>query len=249
MRSRTPSASRTVCFTASIGRVVAVVGHEAELDGVIAHLDRLLHRVADRRRCRCWARWKPTAAALEVGVDANLVAHLAAEQLPHRHAERLALDVPQCACSMPDTAVRPIEPSGQKLKRVIVLHDMLDVHRVFADDERGKVVDGAGHGARLPLERGLAPAMQAPADRSAPSRRSSCGGLALTRTVSMPVIFMTAPEWRAAGRRRRVRRRGRRLTFFTNISWPLFRSISRPRPGASQQVDHRVLDDRAAAGR
>ena len=34
-------------------------------------------------------------AAAEMGIDAHPVAHLAAEQLPDRHAQRLALDVPQ----------------------------------------------------------------------------------------------------------------------------------------------------------
>src|SRR5258707_512972 len=38
---------------------------------------------------------------------------------------------------------------------------MLEAQRVFPDEHRGKILDGAHHGARLPFERTFAPAEQA----------------------------------------------------------------------------------------
>ena len=75
-------------------RNIVGVGNAHDLDGVVAGLrddaaalDDGIGRVAFVDRLH--------VAEPEMGVGAQMVAHLAAEQAPHRHAERFAENVPQ----------------------------------------------------------------------------------------------------------------------------------------------------------
>ena len=54
-----------------------------------------------------------------MGVGAQMVAHLAAEQAPDRHAERFAEDVPQRDLDAADRG-HAITPSRQKPCRVMI---------------------------------------------------------------------------------------------------------------------------------
>ena len=65
------------------------------------------------------------AARPAIGVGADAVAALAAEQFIHRHAERLALDVPERVIDGADRRIehRPADPEGTPIHLVPVLLD------------------------------------------------------------------------------------------------------------------------------
>ena len=91
-----------------------------------------------------------------MGVGAQIVADLAAEQAPDRHAERFAENVPEGHLDAADgghavDAQAPEAVAGQDLVA------LLDVARILADQQRLEVLDGADDRARLPFQRGLAP--------------------------------------------------------------------------------------------
>ena len=80
------------------------------------------------------------SAPAGVLIDPNAIAHRAAEELPHRHAERLALDVPQ---GVFDTRNRAQYRRPRRKARAVVHQcpEMLDPQGVLAGDPRRKVVD------------------------------------------------------------------------------------------------------------
>jgi hypothetical protein len=95
-------------------------------------------------------------AETEVRVDRNAVAGLAAQQAPYRQPDRLAEDVPQ---RLLDAGDRRAADHAELPEAVLAhrAHGVLDVTWVMADHERSQILDAAHHGARLPLERRLAP--------------------------------------------------------------------------------------------
>src|SRR4029079_10642449 len=86
-------------------------------------------------------------------------ARLAAEQPPHRDVELLAPDVPQRHL---DAADRGVADDAEPPERVLGqnAHSLLDVARVAPEHERLEVLYRTDDGARLPLQRGLAPTVQ-----------------------------------------------------------------------------------------
>ena len=95
-----------------------------------------------------------------MGVDRHPVAHLAAQQPPDRQAERLAEDIPQRHLDAGDGAhADGAEPPEAVLGQGAI--GLLDVAGVEPDQQRRQVIDTAAHGAGLPLQRRLAPAMEA----------------------------------------------------------------------------------------
>jgi hypothetical protein len=92
-------------------------------------------------------------------IDPDAVAHLAPEQLPYRHPERLALDVPQGLLDARDggEADRSERPEAEARHGV---DEMLDPHRILPDNERRQILDRAGDGTCLPFQRRLPPAVQ-----------------------------------------------------------------------------------------
>ena len=99
-------------------------------------------------------------AAAEVPVQPDVVSHGAAPQLVAGNAVHLAEDVPE----------RDVDPAHRRAADDVVavpevlpehhLPQVLDPRRVLADDQLGEVLDGAHDGACVPLERGLAPAVE-----------------------------------------------------------------------------------------
>ena len=94
----------------------------------------------------------------EMRVDTDAVASLAAQQAPHRQADALAENVPERHF---DAAHRGLADDADPPEAVLVhdAHELLDVARVLAENERLEVLNGADHGARFPFEGRLAPAV------------------------------------------------------------------------------------------
>ena len=96
----------------------------------------------------------------QVDVDADAVARRPAEQRRDRHAERLALQIPQRDVDPGDgahdhLAVRP-ERAAHHLAPPV-----LDLARVLPDEQLGEVVEHAEHRAPLPGQARLADAREA----------------------------------------------------------------------------------------
>ena len=99
-------------------------------------------------------------AAAEVAVESDVVANGPAPQLVAGHAVHLAEDVPQRDV---DPADRRAADDAVAVPEVLAVHHLpqvLDPRRVLADDQLGEVLDSADDRARVPLERGLAPAVK-----------------------------------------------------------------------------------------
>ena len=113
-------------------------------------------RDAVLRRLRDLAR--PVAA--DPGIDADAVAALAAEQLMHRHTQRLALDVPQRLVDAGERAhvhaAAAIEPAAIQHRPVI-----LDLVRVLADQIVGQFLHLGGDSCGAAFDHRLAPARDA----------------------------------------------------------------------------------------
>ncbi|MCY1368989.1 hypothetical protein D9M69_560030 [compost metagenome] len=116
--------------------------------------------------------------AADPGIGADTLAHRAAEQLMHRHAEVLALDVPEGLVDAGDGAHQHRAATVE----AAAVHDVpqvLDVARVLADQIVGKLVDGGRHRVRPALYHRLAPAADADIGIDAqeqPARRDQEGG-------------------------------------------------------------------------
>ncbi len=118
------------------------------------------------------------AVAADPAVGAHAVAHQAAEQLVHRHAQHLALDVPQRLVDAGDGAHQdrpaPIEAAAvQRLPQVV------DAARVLADEVVGQFVHRRFHRTRAAFDDGLAPAGDALVGldlQEHPARRQAVGG-------------------------------------------------------------------------
>ena len=95
--------------------------------------------------------------AVAVRVDADAVARRSAEQFVNRHAQRLALDVPQ---RLIDAAERAGQDRAAAIERVAVdgLPVMHHAARIFADQVRLDLLDGFGAGERAAFGDGLAQA-------------------------------------------------------------------------------------------
>jgi hypothetical protein len=141
------------------GRRHVSVGDEHRLEGAIAlfddlpralHQGRLVERLVDGAH----------VAETKMGVDADLVADLAAQEPPDGYAEVLPQYVPERDLDArhgahSDSAESPEGMLAQDT------HRLLDVPGVTPEQERGEVVDGSDDCLRLPLERRFAPAEQA----------------------------------------------------------------------------------------
>ncbi len=120
-----------------------------------------LHRgEAPAHRVAGLARGLGRPVATDPAVDADAVAHAAAQQLGHRHAQGLALDVPQ---RLVDAGQRAHVDATAAVEAAAVEHRpvVLDVARVLADEVVGQFLHGGGHGVGTAFEDGLAPAVDA----------------------------------------------------------------------------------------
>ena len=94
--------------------------------------------------------------AVGVAVDHHVVARLAAQQLVHRHAQRLALDVPQRRVDRRDRRHRH-RPAAPVRALVKVVPDVLDAPRVAPDQQRDHVVGQVARDGQLaPVQRRVA---------------------------------------------------------------------------------------------
>ena len=124
------------------------------------------------------ARGVRRTVAADPRIHTNLVAHLATEQIADRHAQGLALDVPQRLidtgqCAHVDRAA-PVEAAA-------IEHgpDVFDVAWVFADQVVGQFFNGSRHGVGAAFDHGLAPTGHALVGfdlEEAPARRNDEGG-------------------------------------------------------------------------
>ncbi len=91
------------------------------------------------------------------GVDADAVTHLAAQQPMHRHAQRLALDVPQRLIHAGDGAhhhrAAPVEAGA-----VHHIPQVLHIARVAAHQVVGQLLNRSGYGVGTAFDDRLAPA-------------------------------------------------------------------------------------------
>ena len=79
-----------------------------------------------------------------VRVEDHLVPHLAAQQIIDRHAQRLALDVPQGDVDGRDGG-REDALGREEAAPEEHLPDVFGSHRVLADEQRLEMLDGADH--------------------------------------------------------------------------------------------------------
>ena len=89
-----------------------------------------------------------------------MVAHRPAPELVARHAVDLAEDVPQGDVDAGDRGAADDAVAVPEVLAVHHLPEVLDPRRVFADEQLREILDRADDGARVPLERRLAPAVQ-----------------------------------------------------------------------------------------
>ena len=97
----------------------------------------------------------------EMAVEPHVVAHRPAPELVARDAVHLAEDVPERDV---DAAHRRAADDVVAVPEVLAEHhlpEVLDPRRVLADDQLGQILDGADDRPRVPLERRLAPAVEA----------------------------------------------------------------------------------------
>ena len=132
--------------------------HRHELEGGITHF------FDDERGFGKLGRIDPLVhvlhlAAAGVVIDAHLVANPAAQQLIHRHAKVLALDVPERLLDAADRG-HSLDADLPEMLPVRHLVQMLDPQRVLTDQQLGQIVDRAGDRAGFPFEGRLAPAVQ-----------------------------------------------------------------------------------------
>ena len=155
-----------------VGRHVVRVGNADDLDGVVACLGDDAPALDDRGDGVGLVDRLHVAKA-EMGVGAQIVAHLAAEQAPDRHAERLAENVPERDLDAADGrhALDPEAPEAVPGQDLVAL---LDVAGILPDQQRLEILDGADDGAGLPFQRRFAPAEQARARRFRRGRTPSC---------------------------------------------------------------------------
>ena len=94
--------------------------------------------------------------AADAAVDLDPLLHGAAQQLVHRHAEHLALDVPQ---RLIDAGNGAHEHRTAPVERAAVqgLPQMLDGERILADEHVGKLPDSGGHRGGTPFHDRLTP--------------------------------------------------------------------------------------------
>ena len=129
------------------GRAVQVDHHVHVSADRVADRGDLAHRIADaaafQRRDAALLQRQRHLGRVGVAIDAHAVADLAAEQVPHRRAERLALDVPQRHVdaghgAAADRAEHAVAHDGG----LHLLPELLDMGRVLADEHGLEVLDG-----------------------------------------------------------------------------------------------------------
>ncbi len=121
------------------------------------HLDRgepARHRFLRR------ARGVRRAVAANPRVHPDPVAHLAAEQRMHRHAQRLAVDIPQRLVD-PGQRAHQHRPAAVETAAIQHVPVILDQARILADEVVGQLLHRGGHGMRAALHDGFAPAADA----------------------------------------------------------------------------------------
>ena len=95
--------------------------------------------------------------AAHPAVDPHPVTHRPAEQAVDRHVQRLAGDVPQRLVNTGDRRGEH-RAAAVEVRLGHRLPQALDVRRIAAHDELAEGPQRPGHGLRMPLQRGFAPA-------------------------------------------------------------------------------------------
>ena len=90
------------------------------------------------------------------GKSGDTVALLAAQQFVDRHPQRLALDVVQGDVDRGNRRLQHA-PAFEVLAAICLLPDPADLHRVAADQELAKMLDGADHRLLATTQAAFAP--------------------------------------------------------------------------------------------
>ena len=133
--------------------------HRHRLEGGEAALDHRARELGEALRLVALVEVLHLPAA-EVPVEAHVVADAPAPEPVARDAVHLAEEVPERDV---DPAHRRAAHHPARVPEVLAEHhlpEVLDPGRVLADDQLGEVLDRADDGARVPLERRLAPAVE-----------------------------------------------------------------------------------------
>ena len=107
-------------------------------------------------RLECGGRGIAWAVSADPRVGADPIPDLPAEELMHRLAKRLALDVPQCLIDSGDRT----HEDGTTAVEATAVHDrpqVLDVRRILADEQVGELINGGSNGGCLAFDDGFAP--------------------------------------------------------------------------------------------
>lgn len=102
----------------------------------------------------------PHVSEAEMRIDPDALAHLPAEQPPHRQIKRLAIDVLERNLDSRDRA----DSDGAEPPEAVLLHnsdELFDVARIASDDKRSEVLDRSGDRTGLPLQGRLTPTEEA----------------------------------------------------------------------------------------
>jgi hypothetical protein len=134
------------------------VGDEDDFQGPVAALEDGLRLFHHRGWIECLVD-RCHVAQPEVGVELHPIPYLAAQKPPHRQPDRLAEDVPQRVL---DAADRGHADDAEAVVAVLLEHaaDLLDVPGIAAEEQWLQVLDRAGDGARLPVQRRFTPAVE-----------------------------------------------------------------------------------------
>jgi hypothetical protein len=165
----------TLCRNVGQSQVDLVEGvEELQLFGAVH-----LHRSETALHCFfCGTGGVGRTVATDPRVDADLVAHLAAEQVADRHAQMLALDIPQ---GLVDPGQGAHVHRATAIEAAAVEHspDVFDIARVLADQVIGQFFHGGRHGMGAALDDWLTPAGDALVGldlEEAPARRHDISG-------------------------------------------------------------------------
>ena len=140
-------------------RDIVSVGDADDLDRVVAGLRDHAAALDDRFGRAAFVDGLHVAEP-EMRVGAQMIAHLAAEQAPHGHAERFPENVPKRDLDAADRRhAFDAEPPEAVTRHDLVA--LLDVTGILPDQQGLEIFERADDGACLPFERGLAPAEQA----------------------------------------------------------------------------------------
>ena len=96
-----------------------------------------------------------------MAVEPHIVPHFSAPEFMTGHAMHFPENVPESDVNSADGRAANDAVAVPEMLPIHHLPEMLDAAGILSDQQLGNVFNGANHGTRVPLQRGLAPAPQA----------------------------------------------------------------------------------------